>query len=416
LVLLPDFTTFREVTISMNALLNRGLMACLAAAIGSNSPMAWAQSEGAAGGKVEIAVHEADYGAHQVRLLTASETFSQVIDINNAGAVIGLREVANENQTIFFQRYFYWDEQTALEMPLLEGFTNVEAVALSDDGLVVGYASRAIGNPDGSVRAVIWDTTEHRVYSIPSAAGDGVAQAQGISADGKTVVGITVGSEPPKVRPCVWRRKHDIGSEESESKAEWECQPLPTGDEYNPYLMASRVCVSPDGSSIAGCCTTQRIDFGQVESSLFVWKRSETGEWKQELISDSQMYLRDMNSSGQMAGSISEGGKRKPVLIEPNGTIREIELLEGDESGEAWAITENGVVYGFSDDPHGPEGGPQAFCWSAGQTVKIDLGDAPYSAIYATNDAGWLAGLVDTPVEVQAGEPAEMTVGLMIAP
>lgn len=356
--------------------------------------------------KIDVRAIQTD--GQKVLVLDASETYSQAIDINAKGAVIGVRESANEEGTIFSTSYFYWDEQKTLAMPLPEGFTNVEPQAIADNGLVTGYATRPIGHPDGSVIAVVWDTTTNEVTSLRPAAGDGAAQAQAISTDGTRIAGITTGSNPPKLRPCVWSKNKDDST--------WTCEVLPTLDEFNPYLMSSRVSISPDGKMVAACCTTRRLDFNQFDSDLFLWKQTENGEWERQLVTETQMYLRDMNSKGQIAGIITKDGKRLPVRIDIDGTVHEIPLLAGDASGEAWAVTESGDVLGFSDDPSGKQGGPQAFRWDGAKTTPLDFGDAPYSAVYAINGAGQCAGLMDTSGSSTAGESYEKTVAVRSEP
>ena len=44
-----------------------------------------------------------------------------------------------------------------------------------------------------------------------------------------------------------------------------------------------------------------------------------------------------------------------------------LELLPGDENSSALDVNNRGSVVGFSDDPRGPTGGPQAFIWTGGK-------------------------------------------------
>ena len=179
------------------------------------------------------------------------------------------------------------------------------------------------------------------------------------------------------------------------------------GESWDASVVSSRKgqpFVSPDGKTIAACCTERRSEFGQVDSQLYHWTRKD-GKWAGKVISKEQYHLRDMNNEKQIAGSYASPGGPMPCRINSDGSVDKIELLKGDESGEAWGITPTGEVVGLSDDPRGPKGGPQAFMWSNGKTKKIDFGDSPYSAAYSINEKGQIAGLVDVL------EPEEKTIG-----
>ncbi len=75
----------------------------------------------------------------------------------------------------------------------------------------------------------------------------------------------------------------------------------------------------------------------------------------------------------------------------------EIDLLPGDKTGQALAVSPSGDVYGFSDDPPGPSGGPVAFIFSEDKTSPLPVFAARgvYSSINACNNAGQLVGFVD---------------------
>ena len=67
-----------------------------------------------------------------------------------------------------------------------------------------------------------------------------------------------------------------------------------------------------------------------------------------------------------------------------------------DISGEASDINNQGIVVGFSDDPPGPEGGPQAFTWQNGKTRPLEIpGENVFSMALGINDHGQIVGLAD---------------------
>ena len=85
-----------------------------------------------------------------------------------------------------------------------------------------------------------------------------------------------------------------------------------------------------------------------------------------------------------------------PVVVDWDGNVSKIDLLPGDIAGQARSINNAGVVVGLSDDPPGPDGGPQAYVWSKDQTIIPKFGEKSlYSAAHAINNAGQVAGLID---------------------
>ena len=332
-------------------------------------------------------VLEGKRGSYVVKMLDNTETYSQAVAINAVGAIIGQREVANADNTIFRTEYFFFDGEQYKTMPLLEGYTNVESIALSDNNLVVGYASRVVGHPDGSLIAVAWEPLTDRIVALPRPEGDIGTHAQGISADGRRISGYASG--PERMRPVVWSLGDD---------GQWSVAVLPTVMDQNPYIMSARTLVSPNGKLVASCCTID-ISNGVYDSDLFVWREQE-GEWEREHITDTQFYLRGINDSGAVVGSLStQRGKRLPCVLDTSDKqVKPIALLAGDVAGEALAINSEGVVVGFSDDPSGPDGGPKPFIWRDGKTTAIDFGDTVYGAAHSITDAGQIAGYLDEPV------------------
>ncbi len=335
-------------------------------------------------GRPELKLRNITQGDYELQVIDNSTSFSQGLAINSGGAIIGQREIANADLTMLSSEYFYCDDKQMLTAPPVEGFTNFEVQALSNNNLAVGLATRQIGSPDGSVIAIVWDTAMGKTIKLPRPAESIATHAQDISADGRRVSGYATGEKG--LRPCVW-------TWDAETK-EWNPQVLPTLYEHNPYVMASRVVISPNGKLLAACCTFD-LSKGVIDSSLFMWREVD-GQWERELINDEQLYLRDINDAGVIVGSLTNRlGLRLPQVVGVDGQLQEVKLLPGDESGEVWGINAEGIVVGFSDDPHGPTGGPQAIMWKEGKTTAINLGEGVYSIASGINDEGYITGYVE---------------------
>lgn len=353
----------------------------------------------------------------KLQVFDNATSMGRVSGVNNSGAVIGMREVGDERNLIFTQYHFYQDDAVARDMPTLEGYTNTEPEALSDSGLVVGFASRPIRHPGGSLTAVVWDPITNELTNLGRLPDDMASHAFDIDAAGKRICGYSTGAEPPRMRPCVWTRETDDG--------EWKIEALPTEELYNPFLLGGRVIISPDGNTIAACVTEDMLPNLVCDSGLFLWKFKD-GTWQRSQISSEQYRLRDMNNAGQIVGDLSIQVKRLPVTISPDGTETRIELLPDDFSGEAFGINDEGIVVGLSDDPPGgDEGGPQAFVWRDGKTTPLEMLEATsYSAALAINDHGQIGGFADITFpdqvikdpETDESEPLVKTLGILWTP
>lgn len=316
-----------------------------------------------------------------------SPTLSQALAINATGQIIGLREVADEAGTQLSQKPFFIDGQQMTTIPLLEDYSNLEIRALSDTGLVVGYASRPLGHPQGSVTGFVWDSKTGKMTRLMPADQDVACHAQGISDDGTRITGYTAGSEPSRMLPCLWTW--------NESEKTWLVETLDSIEDHNPYIMSSSVLISPDGQRIVACITVAIPSNNVYDSSLVQWTHID-GQWQRKLLSDEQMYLSSINNAGQIAGTITTEAGRQPCMIDAAGKIAMIDLLAGDVSGEARGINAAGTVVGFSDDPFGPEGGPQAFVWNQETAVPMALPQGTTASMaFDINDAGQIAGLLD---------------------
>jgi uncharacterized membrane protein len=324
----------------------------------------------------------ADEG-YVVRLFQNSKTISQAIAINNSGDIVGTRELAEPTgmkQVPFFKP----SNGDSIDLPKLEGYSNLEAEGVSDNGLVIGYASRPIGAAGGSTTAFVWDSRIRVISDLGKLPGDVNAHAQDISADGTRVTGYSLGADPARLRPCVW--------EYSEKKKSWEVKALPTSDPLNPFLQTGRVVISPNGKLIAACPTVKHLSAFMVDSSLMLWEQVGE-EWKGKTIHEEQPKLKDINNNGDMVGSVLVEGKNRACVISKKGHFELIDLLPGDDSSVAMGINDLGIIVGTSDDENGGDRGPLAFILKNKKLAFLSLGpDVVNSSAHGINASGMMTG------------------------
>ena len=328
-----------------------------------------------------------------ITLIDNSVGISQVVGLNSHGQIVGKKEIQDEPLGLSQIPYFY-SEHGEARVEVLDKYTNIEPEALSDSGHVVGYVSRPIGHPDGSLQAFVWDSTTHGTTGLGMLPGDRGSHALDINSAGSIIVGYSTGADPARMVPCLWE-KTDGG---------WGCASLQTIHPYNPVLLSSRVVVSDDGRQIAACIT-MRIVEGEIPiylNALHVWQRLDNGRWERRHVRDGSYRLAGINNHGMLAGSCVVKGHRRGFVFDPADGFQLLELLEGDESGQALALNNEGTVVGFSDAPYGPVGGPQAFAWSRGKMSAIQFPmPTLYSSAQAINDRGQIGGYVETKPEAE---------------
>lgn len=327
----------------------------------------------------------------QLEFFNNSPTASQALAINSTGSVIGVKEHPNLRNI-----YFYYDQNGFKDMPIPKGFTNVEATAVSDTNLVVGRTTKAIGT-SGSLRAVTWVPDKAEVKQLPVPDGYEITDAHDISADGKMITGSASGDKG--LKPVVW--------EWDAEQSDWKAQLLPVEHDDNPFLVASQLLISPDGTTIVGCCTESKSAEGVYDSALYEWRISE-GAWSRRLVTVEQMQLKGINNKGQIAGSVPGNKGRIPCLVTLNGQLKRLDLLEGDVAGEARDINDDGIIVGWSDDPAGPDGGPTPCTWNVeGKATKVKLNEDGFGMLYAINAKGQMAGTADVITQPADGALSE---------
>lgn len=325
-----------------------------------------------------------------------SATLSQALAVNAEGSFIGFREVPNEEGTMFRQVYFYWGKGGNKDVPLAEGYTNVEVAAISDNNFVVGRTTRPVGHEDGSLRGYLWNVQKPSIQLLPRPEGDTACDAQDINSDGTRITGYATG--PERLRPVVWIK--DTKTEQ------WNVTVLPSLHQLNPYLMSAQLCISPDGKLIVGCCTEQFLEDGTIDSSLYVWQEV-NGKWEQRKVIDEQLYVKAVNNKGEIAGSYLGQRGRMPCVVTLEGKLQKLELLEGDVTGEARDINNKSEIVGFSDDAHGNDGGTVACKWTMDGKVKpLTISDDDFGMAFGINDAGQIVGAGD--VDLKPGDKANV--------
>ena len=329
----------------------------------------------------------------EVRMIANSTTLSQATAINSALDVIGTREVTEGPITSF--RGFFRRGEVDDEFTLPETYTNMEPCALSENGFVAGYVSRRIGT-DKSMLGFVWDSRTKKTVLLQPLETDSICQAQDISADGRIVSGYSTGSNPPRTRPCVW--------ELADKSQEFVARELSSIIANSPFLQGGRVLISPDGKRVAGCIAEEQISPVSFNSSLFVWERSESGDWNRRKISDEQPKLKDLNNAGTVAGSLKLEGILRACIVDLKGKITLIDLLPGDESNEAYGINSEGMVVGLSDDPMGGTGGPTGFVFQDGVVSQLEMPKQTihYAALGIT-DSGAICGFLAQEIEDNGG-------------
>ena len=330
----------------------------------------------------------ADAEESKLQLIENSSGISRVVDLNANGQIIGLREIVERGIGLRQQSFFRSGDRDVV-VPLLKGFTNMEPLALSDNGMVVGYAGRPLGHPQGSLRAFLWDVRGDASVGLGTLPDDRSSHAFDISADGHLVTGYSVGRDPARMVPCVWEQVDGV----------WCCTALSTIHPYNPFLLTSGVVVSDDGDKIAACITVKIISgpVTRYPSSLVVWERQPDNQLQRRRVLDRAVRLGDINNQGMIAGSCLVKSKDRAFVYVPQEGFQLLELLEGDVSGAALDVNNHGTVVGYSDDPAGPLGGPQPFTWSDGQLSRLNLPDElVFGSADAINDAGQVAGYVQS--------------------
>jgi uncharacterized membrane protein len=294
--------------------------------------------------------------------------------INERGEVVGFEWVEDpKHPGVVEQVPCYIKGKEIAHLPLLPGYTATFPAAVSDDGLVVGTASKPISRERAvpmSQQAFLWDA-RGGIRGLGVAEGDATSFASGISRDGRRISGYSLGRD--RIRPCVWDRVGDA----------WKATVLP----HTSRVRSNTVPISPDGRLVAA------VD-GDVPC---LWTRDPSGEWRRESIGDpGALVPRGVNDAGAVAGLMfAPDGTPHAVAWSRAGGLRRLAEPEGYVHSEALAINNQGVIVGMIDGPRGSKIGPNAFAEEGGRLRILDEGGPNFASATAINDRGQVAGVME---------------------
>ena len=213
---------------------------------------------------------------------------SEAVGVSPAGHLFGLMDKQGTANPIGFS----YDGKSKKTIVPVEGYKEFHAVDASDDGTVVGYCfvkKKGVKGPF-SCPALFSHSTGKSI-----ALSGKFGLATGISADGLRIVGVS------QKKATVWQK----------SANGWSSTLL-LGSNGEPVI-ASRVCVSPDGNTIAA---TGRFD--KQRSRSLTWKLDKFNEWGcHELVAGSQVTvsIRQVNNAGICVGTITRANGQNVAVI-----------------------------------------------------------------------------------------------------
>lgn len=296
-------------------------------------------------------------------------------DINERGDVIGFEWVENEkDQGVVDEKPFIFRSGTLTYLPLLDGYTATHPAAISDDGVVVGRASKP-APPEVVIpfrnQAFVWDA-ERGIRGLGAPEGDHASYACGISRDGRRISGYSIGKN--RIRACYWDRDGD----------RWKAITLPQSTELDSTVVA----ISDDGKRIT--CVNEIIPS--------LWTETAPGEWTREPIGDPGAFTpRAVNDSGTVVGiRHTPDGFTHAVIWTRGEGLKQVEKPQGYVRSEANAINNAGVVVGMIDGPFGSKTiTPKGFAFEAGKLQFITQVGLPFVSATAINDQRQVAGVLE---------------------
>jgi uncharacterized membrane protein len=326
----------------------------------------------------------ADEPAKKYQVISPKDDGIIATGINGRGEIVGFEWIEEKARPgLVSQVPFYARGKDITYLPLLQGYTATFPAAVSDDGIVVGRASkptpREVRIPLRN-QAFIWDA-RGGMRGLGVAEGDWASFASGISRDGRRISGFSVGDN--RVRACVWDRRGDS----------WKATPLPNHDQ----LGTQQVPISDDGKRVAGVDGTVAV----------LWTEGPDGRWVREVISRPGMLIpRGVNNAGTVVGLYHTGnGRTHAAIRSKEGGYKVLEKPEGYVKSEAGAVNNHGVVVGMVDGPNGSKVGPRGFVYEAGKLRVLDEGGPNFAGATAINDQGQVAGVMEKEEEDEKPAP-----------
>jgi uncharacterized membrane protein len=295
-------------------------------------------------------------------------------DINEGGDVIGLQWVEEADLPgVIAQKPFFARGEAMTYLPLLDGYTATFPAALSDDGLVVGRASKP-AQPGRHVplqsQAFVWHA-ESGIKGLGVLEGDNGSFACGISRDGKRISGASIGEDG--IKACVWEREGDG----------WKISALP----HAVRLGSNVVAVSGDGTLLSAVDGT----------SACLWSRNDSGNWNRETIAEAaQLIPRAVNDDGMVVGvrNTPDGLVHAVVWTKADG-VRVLDKPPGFVKSEALAVNSAGVVVGSLDGPNGSPIGPNGFAFSGDEVRLLTQENLSFTGATGINDRGQVVGIIE---------------------
>lgn len=322
-------------------------------------------------------------GAHppELTIISNPDGQIQVSDHNHAGTALLTRDVGRNG--VFFSEFVVRKTTGETVLPIPPGYTAIHAYQISDSNVVVGHCARpGDGKRKNNLNAVVWHVDDNRAELLPTMKGFHSSSAFDISADATAVSGYLIGSQPAKLVPCVWLRESDV----------WQCRRLPSPQEYNPFLVSSKVVISDDGKQVAASCVVAGRE--RLSNHLFRWQRSDRA-WKRDTIAKRGFRLSNINDLGMIAASGYVAGVSRAFVFDQDGVKQTISPFEGDFQTFALDLNNRGQVVGYSDDPFGAEGGPEAFLWERGNCRRIEFPkEVQFSSATSINDQSQVGGFL----------------------
>jgi uncharacterized membrane protein len=331
-----------------------------------------------------IAIAAADEPAKKYQVVTPKGDGIIATGINGRGEIVGFEWIEDTRHPgVINQVPFFAKGKEMTYLPLLKGYTATFPAAVSDDGRVVGRASKPVVpgvRVPLSNQAFVWDA-QSGIRGIGVLEGDSASFACGITRDGRRISGYSVGDD--RVRGCVWDRDGEG----------WKGTALP----HTSRLRSTTVAISGDGRFIAA------VD----GESPCLWSRDASGQWTRERIGDAgSLVPRAVNDSGTVAGVQFTGdGMTHAAIWSRSGGTQRLPEPEGYVRSEALAINNQGEVAGMVDGPGGSKIGPDAFIYAGGRLRLLDEGGPSFGSATAINDRGQVAGVLEKREQDQPANP-----------
>lgn len=293
--------------------------------------------------------------------------------INDLGDIIGFEWAENKNYPgVLDQVPFFARGKEITPLPLLRGYTATFPAAVDENGRVVGRVSRPPSKVSKVMRnqAFLWDA-KSGIQGLGALEGDVASFACGITRDGKTISGYSVGDR--RIRACVWEKRGE----------RWEATVLP----HATRLGSQVVPISDDGRFVAATD-------GAIPC---LWTRGESNGWTREAIGEAGALIpRAVNNRGTVVGiRYPDDGNTQAVIWTRDKGCKRLRPPADYGKSEATDVNNDDVVVGMLDGPNVSDKGPRAFLYENGRLRLIEEGGPTFVAANAINDRGQVAGVME---------------------